>query len=177
MASMDEHGYCVLPGVFSKAEMDVERDRAWSWVEKVSPTIRRKERKTWWPQSGRPDPWPHAQRDMMQSHQAGWVFTELRERFAARVFEPLYSSQELHVSKDGFTLHRPTDGKVSLSTNDHFDQGDRWMGLQCIQGSVALTDQSENDGCFIVWPGSHKHLRDPCQPKAPQEGRRGLCHS
>ena len=30
-------------------------------------------------------------------------------------------------------------------------------GLQCIQGSVALTDQEEEDGCFSCWPGSHKH--------------------
>merc|ERR1712217_920904 len=96
----------------------------------------------------------------MQLHQAGWLFSDLREKFAERVFEPLYGSRELHVSKDGFTFQRPTDRELGRTPNDHFDQGTRWMGLQCIQGSVALTDQTENDGCFKVGPGSHKYREE-----------------
>lgn len=156
---LDEDGYCVLPGVFSAKEMDVELDRAWDFIQKVSPSVKRGDWNTWWGRQGGPDPWPHAQRDMMQLHQAGWLFSDLREQMANRVFEPLYGTRELHVSKDGFTFQRPTYADLDRTPNDHFDQGMQWMGLQCIQGSVAITDQKENDGCFSVWPGSH-HYRE-----------------
>jgi hypothetical protein len=154
LKSLEEDGYCVLPGVLSDAEVNAELDRAWNFIEKVSPSVKRNDWKTWWPCGGA-DPWPHAQRDMMQLHQAGWLFSELRACIAERVFERLYGTKELHVSKDGFTFQRPIDGELRRTPNDHFDQGTRWMGLQCIQSSIALTDQSENDGCFKVWPGSH----------------------
>lgn len=93
----------------------------------------------------------------MQLNQAGWLFTDMKEQFATRVFEPLYGTRELHCSKDGFTFQRPTRADLRRTENDHFDQGMHWLGLQCIQGSVALTDQGPNDGCFQVWPGSHKY--------------------
>lgn len=93
---------------------------------------------------------------MMQLHQAGWVFNDLREMFTERVFERLYGTRELHCSKDGFTLQRPTRTVLRRTPNDHFDQGMTMQGLHCVQGSVALTDQEENDGCFQVWPGSHQ---------------------
>lgn len=80
--------------------------------------------------------------------------------FAERVFEELYGTKELHVSKDGWTFQRPTDQELGRTPNDHFDQGNRWMGLQCIQGSVALTDQTEDGGCFKVWPSSHKYREE-----------------
>merc|ERR1719230_2575195 len=109
----------------------------WNWVETVSPGIRRRNTASWQRRS-RGDPWPCSQRDMMQLHQAGWVFTDLRERMAERVFERLYGTKELHTSKDGFTLQRPTSEELHLSPNDHVDQGWDLHGLQCVQGSVAL---------------------------------------
>lgn len=85
------------------------------------------------------------------------MFPGVREQFADRVFAPLYGTEELHVSKDGWTFQRPTYSELNRTPNDHFDQGSTMKGLQCIQGSVALTDQEEEDGCFSCWPGSHKH--------------------
>jgi len=160
MRHIDEDGYIVLPGILSTAEADAELARAWQYVERVSPSIKHSDWNTWWGSGGGPDPWPHAQRDMMQLHQAGWVFSDLREKVAERVFEKLYGTKDLHVSKDGFTFQRPTNGELGRTPNDHYDQGHRWAGLQCIQGSVALSDQSEKDGCFKVWPGSHNHREE-----------------
>lgn len=94
---------------------------------------------------------------VFQLHGAGWMFPGVREQFADRVFAPLYGTEELHVSKDGWTFQRPTYSELNRTPNDHFDQGSTMKGLQCIQGSVALTDQEEEDGCFSCWPGSHKH--------------------
>ena len=128
------------------------------------------------------DPWVHSGLgnlpDMTQSYSAGWVFTSLRDLLATRVFEPLYNTAALHSSKEGFTFHRPTCpslvsdpsrfahpnlnkprprvcGKPSNTSGEHFDQRALDVGLQCIQSSTALIDQSEDSGCFMCWPGSH----------------------
>lgn len=157
LAKLDTEGYIVLPGVFSEEEADAALSRAWDFVETVSPGVSRKDSNSWWPRrQSDVDPWPYAQRDMMQLHQAGWVFSDLRERMAERVFERLYGTRELHSSKDGFTFQRPTSGDLGRSPNDHFDQGSLRLGLHCVQGSIALTDQEEADGCFQCWPGSHR---------------------
>jgi hypothetical protein len=111
---------------------------------------------------------------MMQLHQAGWVFSELREKMAERVFEPLYGTQALHSSKDGFTLQRPTEHQLNRTPNDHFDQGFALRGLNCIQGSVALTDQEEDDGCFLCWPGSHRHHAEIIEARGPKRGRKNF---
>jgi len=155
LSKIEDEGYAILSGVFSNEETAIELDRMWSWVETVSRGIRRNSCSSW-KREQRPDPWPCSQRDMMQLFHAGWVFSSLRERFAERVFEPMYGTRELHCSKDGFTFQRPTDRDVNLTPNDHFDQGLDLKGLHCIQGSVALTDQEHEDGCFVAWPGSHK---------------------
>ena len=110
---LETEGFMVLPGVLSAAECATALERMWLYVETVAPGVRRDEPATWFPAAaGGPDPWPHSGwksfSDMFQSHQAGWVFTGLREVLADRVFEPLYDTRELHCSKEGFTFHRPT---------------------------------------------------------------------
>ena len=155
LEKLDTDGYCVLPAVFSTAEADAALDLMWAWVEKTSPSVARAEPASWKATEGA-EPWPHAQHDMMQLHQAGWLLSDLREAFAERVFAPLYGTRALHASKDGFTLQRPTEAELHRPANDHFDQGAALLGLQCVQGSVALLDQAEEDGCFAAWPGSHR---------------------
>eukprot|EP00035_Acanthoeca_spectabilis_P002125 m.85199 g.85199 ORF g.85199 m.85199 type:complete len:405 (-) comp11367_c0_seq2:27-1241(-) len=182
-------GYVVLPGVLSEAECDREMARLWSFVEAVSPTVSRDDSASWYPAprnesvdssdgaAAAVDPWPHSGwtslPDMMQDYQAGWLFSDLREILATRVFEPLYGTRELHCSKEGFTFHRPTApkgchplvgkqgrfvcGRPSNTAGDHFDQRVSDPGLHCIQSSSALTDQGPDDGCFRCWPGSHKY--------------------
>jgi hypothetical protein len=137
-----------------------------------------------WPHSG----WKFLP-DMCQSYQSGWLFSGLREKLADRVFEPLYGTRELHSSKEGFTFHRPgappppsslepgeepprlvhplvgkkrphVCNKPSHTNGEHFDQRAAHTGLHCIQSSTALLDQTNEDGCFLCWPGSHKeHAR------------------
>mmetsp|Transcript_44408 Transcript_44408/g.102610 ORF Transcript_44408/g.102610 Transcript_44408/m.102610 type:complete len:585 (+) Transcript_44408:73-1827(+) len=171
LGQIDTKGYAVLPGIFTHTEADAEYERMWSWIEKVSPAVRRFEPESW-RGDGEVDPWPCSQRDMMQLHQAGWVFGDLRERMAERVFEKLYGTRELHSSKDGFTLQRPTFGELNRSPNDHYDQGVHMSGLQCIQGSVALTDQEPGSGCFLCWPGSHVHHGTIMTKRGQKKGRK-----
>ena len=113
--------------------------------------------------------------DMFQSQQAGWLFSELRTLLAERVSAPVYGTPELLLHcAEGFTFHRPTpaDGRhplglgkrvvsvcgkqCDLSIGEHFDQSASVEGLRRIQSSVALLDQTINDGCFVCWPGSHR---------------------
>eukprot|EP00927_Polykrikos_kofoidii_P037946 TRINITY_DN32166_c0_g1_i1.p1 TRINITY_DN32166_c0_g1~~TRINITY_DN32166_c0_g1_i1.p1 ORF type:complete len:488 (+),score=71.41 TRINITY_DN32166_c0_g1_i1:125-1588(+) len=169
LAEIEDRGYVVLRGVVSPSEAEAELDRMWRFVETVSPVIRRKIPKSWYP-VGSADPWPHAARDMMQLHQAGWVFGQLRQLLAERVFERLYGRRELHCSKDGFTFQRPTRKDLKRRLNDHFDQNYQKVGLHCIQGSVALLDQQVDDGCFLCWPGSHKHHVAISTPKRTSGG-------
>jgi hypothetical protein len=189
LAKMEEDGYIVLPQVLTKSECAIELSRLWDFVEATSPGVSRDSPKTWYPKqtdhregdSDNPhsiDPWPHSGwkflSDMCQSYQSGWLFGELREKLAARVFEPLYGTRELHSSKEGFTFHRPTatDGpfthplvgmerprvcnEETHTNGEHFDQRASHTGLHCIQTSTALIDQTEEDGNFLCWPGSHK---------------------
>ena len=157
----------------------------WEFVEAVSPGVDRHKPDTWYPAPAADatadgdaavDPWPHSGwksfSDMFQTHHAGWVFGELREKLAERIFEPLYATRELHCSKEGFTFHRPTQGgrhplaakrgfvcgkPVTDGVGEHFDQGHTEVGLQYIQSGTCLLDQEEDDGCFTCWPGSHEH--------------------
>jgi hypothetical protein len=152
---IQREGYAVLPSVLSSEEADASLSLMWDFVERVSPAVRRTDSNTWYGKANQ-DPWPHAQRDMFQLHQAGWVFGELREKLAQRVFEPLYGTKQLHCSKDGFCFQRPTRKNLGRRANDHFDQSGNSKGLHCIQASVALLDQEIDDGCFMCFPGSHR---------------------
>jgi hypothetical protein len=65
---------------------------------------------------------------MFQLHQAGWVFNDLRQKIAERVYEPLYGTQRLHVSKDGFTLQ---------------------VGGRCSRWSLSLIERSSHKANLI----------------------------
>jgi hypothetical protein len=156
LCRIQRDGFAVLQGVLSPEEADASLSLMWDFVERVSPAVKRNDAATWYTKD-KLDPWPHAQRDMFQLHQAGWVFGELRQTLAQRVFEPLYGTNQLHSSKDGFCFQRPTRSPLKRRANDHFDQSGHEIGLHCIQASVALLDQENDDGCFMCFPGSHRH--------------------
>ena len=42
-------GYCVIPGVFSRAECEVELARLWDFVEAQAPHVNRHDRESWYP--------------------------------------------------------------------------------------------------------------------------------
>eukprot|EP00966_Prymnesium_polylepis_P213098 4935578-Prymnesium_polylepis.1 len=172
-------GYVVLRGVLSAAECESQLERMWAFVTAFNPSVVRDEPATWYPaRIGGADPWPHTRwrsfSDMFQGDGAGWLFGELRELLAQRVFEAVYGTRELHASKEGFTFHRPTVGEMgarhpclhktsyvcgqpSATAGEHFDQGAAEAGLQYIQSATAFLDQDAEDACFLCWPRSHEH--------------------
>ncbi|GMI22918.1 hypothetical protein TeGR_g14646 [Tetraparma gracilis] len=105
LEAIEDQGYVVLPSVLGGEECDEELDRLWDFVEKTSPSVKRGQPDTHYPDGpGAPDPWPHSGwgnlPDMCQSYSGGWLFSNLREKLAARVFEPLYGTRQLHSSKE-----------------------------------------------------------------------------
>ena len=58
----------------------------------------------------------------MEFFPAGWASIDPGDMVAPRVFEKLYGTDELHCSKDGFTLQRPTAREMGVSpAAGHFD--------------------------------------------------------
>lgn len=187
---IQKEGFVVIPKVLTKAECETELSRLWDFVEATAPGVRRHDPDSWYPAppgavttatDASADPWPHSDwahfPDMCQSFQAGWLFSDLREKLAARVFAPLYGTSRLHSSTEGFTFRRPAapgaapNGAVrprvagraqTRARGEHFDQRAAHAGLQCIQSSTALLDQDAGgaDGCFRCWPGSHAAHQD-----------------
>ena len=104
--NLTTEGYAVVPGVFTREECAAQIDLLWRFVEALNSTVKREDPDTWYPQAGGSgskerasdrgdrgqlvDPWPHTGwksfSDMFQSHQAGWLFSDLREVLAERVF-------------------------------------------------------------------------------------------
>lgn len=132
LQKIEKDGYVVLPDILTASECARELNRLWDFIEATSPSVSRDRPQTWYPPAPyddddagfsennsssstakiQDDPWPHSGwkflPDMCQSYQAGWLFSDLREILADRVFQPLYGTRELHSSKEGFTFHRPT---------------------------------------------------------------------
>ena len=118
---LEADGYVVLPAVLSRDECAAALEKMWSFVEGVSPAVRRDAPDTWYPSAeGAADPWPHSGwksfSDMFQDNGAGWLFGDERELLAERVFSKLYGTRELHASKEGFTFHRPTAAAATRSS-------------------------------------------------------------
>jgi len=155
MTDLWSYRHMVIENVISPEEADRHLRTVWDFIQSVEPAIKRHKPSTY--MSRKPDLWPAAQADMFQVDEAGWLLGELRETIATLIFEPLYGTPRLHVSKDAFTFVRPTADRQRRPL-DHFDQSGASSGLQCIQGSIALTDQDPaGDACFQCWPGSHRH--------------------
>ena len=107
-------GYVVLPSVLSSEECASALDLLWDFVTDVSgAVVRRNDPDSWYDHGTSShedtDPWPHTGYsffpDMFQSHGAGFLLGEVREKMAERIFSKLFGTTELHASKEGFTYH------------------------------------------------------------------------
>lgn len=198
-------GYAVIPSVVTCEECKVYGlDLIWDFVEDVSGNVvDRSNPHSWYNKCSEKivddddddevglDPWPHTGYasfpDMFQSLGAGFLLGHLRELMAERVYEPLFGTDELHCSKEGFTFHRPStyscrdmEGNVFTlqhpnngqseirvcgevqedNMGEHYDQSFSERGLHSIQASIALIDQKEEagDGHFLCYPYSHSQV-------------------
>jgi len=156
----------------------IDRNKPETWYPRPHRTWGKQEKST-------EDPWPATYPksfpDMVQNCGAGWLLGEVREKLAERVYEKhVFGTRELWSSKEGFTAFRPprdhqqhdvvdTNDVVNVcgkpqkvSLGEHYDQSvaSSYRGLCHIQASVAFLDQTEKDGCFVCWPGSHGKVHE-----------------
>eukprot|EP01025_Chloroclados_australasicus_P025811 TRINITY_DN2570_c0_g1_i3.p2 TRINITY_DN2570_c0_g1~~TRINITY_DN2570_c0_g1_i3.p2 ORF type:complete len:339 (+),score=12.62 TRINITY_DN2570_c0_g1_i3:291-1307(+) len=162
---LQEQGYYVVKGVFSKEACIKYVSGIWDFVEQVNPKVNRKEPATQYRKQGDPyDPWPDTVGGLFHTNGAGWCqsLCDIREQ-AAPIFEQIYDTEKLHCSNDGMIFSRPPRKHSEYEFQEpklHFEQGSASRGLQCIQASVCLINQQKGDGCFVCIPGSHKNHND-----------------
>ncbi len=99
------------------------------------------------------DPWPHSdqkhdQEGMMQSLGAGYLLGNVREALADRVFGPLFGTEELLCSKEGFTFRRPmiVDLKEEYSEEGDDGGGDARYLVWNDRNNQALLQDEDGDG-------------------------------
>lgn len=138
---LKEKGYCVIPNVLSSEEVDVAKQMFFDW-QKTIPNhdyIHNSVN-------------PHG---IYKFHEAGhqrhaWY---IRTRPAVQnVFKKLWKTDELIASYDG-SCYIPKSCRKKDKIWIHTDQAPDSKGLQCVQGIVALTDNSERT--LVLYEGSH----------------------
>uniref|UniRef100_A0A0G4ICX3 Phytanoyl-CoA dioxygenase n=1 Tax=Chromera velia CCMP2878 TaxID=1169474 RepID=A0A0G4ICX3_9ALVE len=133
LCQIQTEGYAVIPNLLTPEECDEQLSLLWSFVETVSPGVRRDDPASWYPSppERQEDPWP-------------------------QTWRPTSGNRHPH-------HHRPycvAGRRCESSLGEHFDQKHETRGLACLQSVTALTDQEEGDGCFLCWPKSHlQHQR------------------
>jgi len=137
-----EKGYCVIENILTADEVatSIEYFREWftshPQIEELHSKIS-----------------PHG---IIKYHEVGqqrhaW-YIRTREN-VQKVFKNIWQTNEIVVSFDG-CCYIPAECKKKDSTWTHTDQAPTKKGLKCIQGFVALTDNSERT--LVVYEGSHK---------------------
>lgn len=147
---LSEKGYCVIPDVLSKQEIEEAKTLFYKWQstipnhDKIHNTI---------------DPHGIYKYHNVGHQQHAW-FIRTRPN-VINIFKKIWETDELVVSFDG-TCYIDKDCNKSDNIWTHTDQAPNSTGLQCYQGFVALTNNKERT--LIVYEGSHllheKYFKD-----------------
>ena len=142
IAELAEKGYCVIENILTAEEVAtaIENFREWFSSHPQIAAVHNKIS-------------PHG---IIKFHEVGhqkhaWY---IRTRpNVQNVFKEIWKTDEIVVSFDG-CCYIPADCKKKDNTWTHTDQAPTKKGLKCIQGFVALTDNT--DRTLVVYEGSHK---------------------
>lgn len=164
IASLHEHGVVVIPNIFTAAEADATVAQIWEWLGTVSAGRVRQDV----PGSWRPKSWLQSvgKGGILQQYGAGqsaaaWAVRQ--HPAVAAVFEELWgtAATDMLVSFDGVCVQPPPEisGRWGAreGDNQHMDAGKKRLGKpMVVQAFLNLEDASEEDGCLVARPGSHK---------------------
>ena len=142
ISELSEKGYCVIENILTAEEVATAIGYFREWfsshpqIEAVHSKIS-----------------PHG---IIKFHEVGqqrhaW-YIRTREN-VQNVFKEIWKTDEIVVSFDG-CCYIPADCKKKDNIWTHTDQAPIKKGLKCIQGFVALTDNTERT--LVVYEGSHK---------------------
>lgn len=142
IAELAENGYCVIENVLTAEEVanSIEYFREWF---SSHPQIAELHNKIS----------PHGiikYHEVGQQKHAWYIRTRPNVQ---NVFKNIWKTDEVVVSFDG-GCYIPADCKKKDNVWTHTDQAPTKKGLKCIQGFVALTDNTERT--LVVYEGSHK---------------------
>ncbi|GKY95253.1 hypothetical protein MPSEU_000487700 [Mayamaea pseudoterrestris] len=128
LKALQTDGFIILSGILSQEECSEAISLMWDFVEDTSSgEVDRNNAKSWYADMSKgfnassksvddaPEPWPscrsigenHESNDRFDCNGAGWLLGSVREILAERVFGPLYDTDRLHCSKEGFIFRRP----------------------------------------------------------------------
>lgn len=140
-AELDEKGYCIVEDVLSTEEVKEARKYFDEFLNS-HPQIKESHNQVS----------PHGifkHFNAGQQRHAWFVRTRPKVQ---NVFKEIWKTDELVVSFDG-SCYIPADCKKKDNIWTHTDQAPSKQGLRCIQGFVALTDNTHRS--LVVYEGSH----------------------
>jgi len=142
IAELAEKGFCVIENVLTAEEVETSLGYFREWFSS-HPQIAGLHSKIS----------PHGifkYHEVGQQRHAWYIRTRPNVQ---NVFKNIWKTDEIVVSFDG-CCYIPADCKKKNSVWTHTDQAPTKKGLKCIQGFVALTDNTERT--LVVYEGSHK---------------------
>ena len=142
IAELAENGYCVIENVLTAEEVANSIQYFREWFSSY-PQIAELHSKIS----------PHGifkYHEVGQQRHAWYIRTRPNVQ---NVFKNIWKTDEVVVSFDG-CCYIPADCKKKDAVWTHTDQAPTKKGLKCIQGFVALTDNTERT--LVVYEGSHK---------------------
>lgn len=157
---LKEHGYAVVGGVLTVAEVHRAHDLMWDFLS-AQAGLRRRSPSTWTDERlgkiGQMFTGIVNSRGAGQSELSWFIRTNPRVQ---SIFEGIWGTPELITSFDGFNIFRPWHAGFLRTMGGwfHVDQGKTQLGFRCVQGMVSLLDQGPATGGLVVIPGSqHRH--------------------
>ncbi len=160
MSGLERDGYFIIRSAMSPEQCDAVADALWTYIETVSPTIKRTDPKTLLSKDR-----PIHAGGLIQAYNAGFQEAGILTRqWTKHVFAELYGTGILQTSFDGFSLTaknkrcryaNEADWQTNVWQKDSMHVDQTTPGFQCVQGGVAITDQKEDEHVFLCVPGSH----------------------
>ena len=170
-----QHGYVVIPNILSAAECTATINAMWQWLATISNGSIQRDRPSTWAEPSEDHPsgkWPFCYREkgIIQWYQAGhqqFVWDIRQHPAVVAVFAKLWEcdARDLLVSFDAINIQRPIEYLDSIGVTGHTDRfNESWhhidqsagvRGRVCVQSFLNLNASGEDDGCLIVYPGSH----------------------
>lgn len=161
---LEKDGIAVVPSVISEEECIVLRNKVWQEISHITKDRFQIEDKNTWKSFY--DMFPlHSM--LLQHWGVGHmqpVWDIRQHQNVIKIFEELWSTDDLLVSFDGISIHLPPEvTRRGWHRNNiwmHTDQSSTKKGLHCIQGQVNLYPVNEGDATLAVLEGSHKYHED-----------------
>ena len=163
--SLREHGYVVIPAILTPDECTAMQTEVWAWLESLDVGITRDNVDTWAPKH-----WISMIHGIIKGYGVGqqpFMWKLRTHKRVQRVFQKLWGTKHLVCSFDGMSIHRPKELVPSIqgaTKRADADKPTSWMHVdhtpenphQSVQSFVSLYENTAEDGCLMVYDGSHK---------------------